>query len=1718
MLLNQISFNVGETVKEVIKRCKKKRTNRRKNKDSNIGQISLFDLSLKATKNNEHIIKPSNQINLFDNSTDNKSNFENHSENTAAVNNSIFKSLQKNIADTSENYVISKNEFGKGKSSDKTKCLDNIVAIESLKNIENSGNIASKEEQKKLVKYTGWGKLAQSIFSGVKKEWEGAANRIKSLLTDKEYKDAEKSSLTAFYTPISVIKFIYSILDRMGFTGGRILEPSCGIGNFFGCLPKKLQSRIRCTGVELDTITAKIAKLLYPKNKILNKGFENTDFEESSFDLIIGNVPFGNYNIFDKKYNKYRFKIHNYFFAKSLDLVRPGGIIAFVTSHFTMDSKDESVRKYINQRADLLGAVRLPNKIFGDTETLSDIIFLQKREIISSKDSSWLHIAKNQDGIIVNQYYIEHPEMIAGKLQLSKNTNQYGKYDVIVKASADTDKTLNSIIKYFPLNIYEEIEDDSSYLFDDSEKISADSYPSVKDNAFVIINEKIYQRHRNSMIPVIVSTSDEKRIKHLLKLKEALQEVIDVQIESSDDSKLFTAQSNLDSVYNYFYRDYGCVNSRENRRVFDEDPSYALISSIENVAADGAITKADIFSKRTISPERKITHCDTIDDALIMSLNTSLSVDFNLMSKLTGKSQAEIKDYLIEKQLIFKNPETELFETSSKYLSGKVVDKLEAAKEVEANNSEEYKYNVSALLKVQPTPIDYTDIKLRLGSSWIPAKYIRQFVIELLNIDRKLNDSVSLSFIKEMALWKLSIKCYINNYLNSNKYGTNRINAVNLIEMTLNLKTPTVKDRKYDAIRGKDIYKVNKKETLLARQKQSDIQNAFLDWIWRDIKRRNDLVSIYNKTFNSTVVRKYDGSKLVLHGISATAPKARDYQLNAIMRELCSPTTLLAHCVGSGKTYEMVAAGIEMKRLGVCHKPMYVVPNSLVESGQFAREFLQLYPTANILVATSKDFTKDKRRRFISRICTGDWDAVIIGHSSFEFIPVSRDTKENFLDEQILEYKEIIQEFGSERSQTVKAVKKAIENLSYKLKILLSSPKDNIITFEKLGVDQLFIDEAHNFKNLGLITKMTRVAGVPTISSQKAEDLYLKIRYLLKKNDYKHGVVFATGTPISNTIAELYVMQKYLMYDRLEEVGFETFDAWASTFGEIISSIEINPTGTGYRSNQRFAKFNNVPELMKLFREVADIITADMIDLPKPKLQDGKITIVKAPMNPELKDYVQSLVDRAEKIHNGSVDPSKDNMLCVVNDGKKAALDPRLVGINVDYPDSKINLCVDNVYSEWVEGMPEKLTQIIFCDLGTPKKQNRNKTTSELLDNTSFNVYEDIKRKLINKGIPAYQIVFIHDADTAQKKSKLFQQFREGKIRILIGSTGKMGEGCNIQDRLAAMHELDCPWRPSDVEQREGRILRVGNMNSTVRIYRYCTKGTFDNYSWQTVETKAKFIAQVMSGRSKARSIEDVDANVMSFAEMKAACSENPLIAEKIKTDMEIQKLQTLRSGFTKQQNEAKSKMEYNQNTIEEYSKFIKNCSQDLIILKNNCSNKFTMKIGNDIYTEHETVDGNINTGMTDAGECILNKINQLDLEDKAEIGEYNGLHFLVRKYKHWDEIRREVVFIGSNKQEYTIDVDDASALGIIRRIENKIDISGFEYDIEKAKARVINLKKELEGYKEQLNKSFSLDYELKGLLKRQTEINLKLNLDFNQISNTDNEVSEDSDISEKCV
>ena len=1411
----------------------------------------------------------------------------------AAAEDAALEEFRKETRRRARNFRITDEHLGEGGA--KTKCRANIEAIRLLKYLEENGFQASPEQQEVLSRYVGWGGIPE-VFDESKSEWSKEYAELKALLTPEEYEAARGSTLNAHYTSPAVIRAIYEAVGSMGFEGGRILEPSMGVGNFFGLLPESMADS-QLYGVEPDSITGRIAKQLYPKADITVAGFETTN-RPGFFDLAVGNVPFGQYQVHDPEYDRLGFSIHNYFAAKMLDQVRPGGIVAFVTSRYTLDAKDESVRRYLSERGELLGAIRLPNNAFranAGTDVVSDIIFLQRREQPLTELPEWVHVGTTPEGFTVNRYFIDHPDMVLGTP--TAESTQYGRQDYTVAPieGADLSEQLHEAVQ----NIHGEYTERDVEEAENTDILPAD--PDVRNYSFTLVDGEVYYREGGIMVRQDVSAAMTERIKGLMELRDCTRRLIQLQTEDASDAEIAAEQQRLNTLYDAYTAKHGLISSRENKRAFSDDSSYYLLCSLEILNEDGKLErKADMFTRRTIQPHRPVEHTETAAEALAVSLNELGRVDIAYMSRLCGrdtssvneKSQprrstnpspgaasytatdsnssipAENKDVnSIAAELsgvIFRVPGTERYVTADEYLSGNVRVKLREA-EAAAKDDASYSINVEALKAAQPRELTASEIDVRLGATWIEPRYIEQFMVNTFQPTYWASRSMSVNYSPYTSEWRIEGKSAVGAAdVNAfSTYGTSRISAYKILENTLNLRDVRIYDKIVDSD-GTERRVLNVKETTLAQQKQQVIKDAFRDWLWKDPKRRETLVAKYNELFNSTRPREYDGSHLTFPGMNPEI-ELREHQRNAIARILYGGNSLLAHEVGAGKTFTMAAAAMEAKRLGLCRKPMFAVPNHLTE--QWASEFLRLYPSANVLVATKKDFEPANRKKFCARIATGDYDAVIIGHSQFERIPVSQERQEQLLSEEILEITESIKQLKLNHGErfSIKAMEKMKKSLEAKLKKLLDSPKDDVVTFEELGVDRLFVDEAHSHKNLYYHTKMQNVAGLSSAEAQKSSDMYMKCRYMDEQTGSR-GIVFATGTPVSNSMTELYTMQRYLQHDTLERLGLGHFDSWAANFGETVTALELAPEGTGYRARTRFSKFFNLPELMNLFREVADIKTADQLNLPTPEVVYHNE--VSQPTEIQ-KKLVQELSERATKVHARMVDPSEDNMLAITNDGRKLGLDQRVVNpLLPDAEGTKVNRCVDNVFRIWQDGAGEKLTQLIFCDLSTPGK--------------GFNIYDDIKTKLISRGVPAEEIAFIHDANTDEKKKALFAKVRSGNVRVLLGSTAKMGAGTNVQDRLVALHDLDAPWRPGDLEQRKGRIARQGNMNETVHVYRYVTEQTFDSYIWQTLENKQRFISQIMTSKSPVRSCEDADETTLSYAEVKALCAGDPRIREKM--------------------------------------------------------------------------------------------------------------------------------------------------------------------------------------------------------------------------------------------
>lgn len=1554
----------------------------------------------------------------------------------------------------------------------KSRFEDNIKAIELLKKIENEDRNATVDEQEILSHYVGWGGIADA-FDERKDNWKEEREKLKLLLNDEEYKAAAHSTLSSFYTPNVAIDGIYKTLKRFGFEKGNILEPSCGIGNFFGRIPEEFE-KSKLYGIELDSISGRIAKKLYPNAKIEITGFENSKVSDELFDIAIGNVPFGNNTIYDRRY-KDRFLIHDYFFQKTLDKVRSGGIIAFITTDGTLDKRDTKVREYIAKRAEFLGAIRLPNNTFksnANAKVTSDIIFLKKRDELKQdiSDERWIYTSEYDDGIVINNYYIDNPDMMLGKMEL--HSTPYGYDNTLNPLDEDVNVLMEKAIDNLPSNIYKK----SMYVADennDYEVLDADD--DIKNNAFTIINKEgkdiIYQRIFSSLVPYSIQEGmTAKRIIGLCKVKNALRKVFDIQLRDGDDIELKIAQEELNKEYDDFCKKYGYINDNVNARAFDNDPDYYLLTSIENkISKDEEddkpkYSKGDVFTKRTIRKSKVITKADNAEDALRYSLNNRGCVDFEYMKTLYPKNNDEIIEEL--DGLIYQDPAkindfNNGWVITSEYLSGNVKQKLNYVKTINENGK--YDKNIEALERVQPTPLEYDEISVKLGSTWIPEDVYHDFCCELLDIPNYNKSVLKIKYAKEVNTWLFQASgLYGYGVKNTTTWGTQRADALSIIKNTLNLQSVTVYDKLED-----DRRVVNPVETANAREKQELIKQEFKEWIWKDEDRRNRLVKLYNENFNCMKEREYDGSHLTFDGMNPNI-ELRSHQKDAVARIIYGGNTLLAHAVGAGKTYECIAGAMELKRLGIVSKPMFVVPNHLL--GQWANEILKLYPTANVLVATQKDFEKTRRRKLMGRIATGEWDAVLIAHSSFGLIPMSKEYEQKHLENQIEEVSSAIERIKEESGDglSVKKLEQIKTSIETKLKVLLDTPKDNVVNFEELGVDELIVDEAHMFKNLPMFSKIRNVAGINNSESKKATDLFMKISYILENNGGK-GTIFATGTPISNSMGELYAMQKYLQIDRLREMGLEHFDEWASTFGEIVNSFEIAPDGSGFRTKARFAQFFNIPELMTLFKEVADIKTSKMLNLPVPKLKGGDYKTVVAPKSEALGEYVEKLAERSEIIRNGC-DPRIDNMLLVTNDGRKAALDLRMIDPSMpDLPDSKINMAVENIYRIWLENKEDRLTQLVFCDLSTPRSDGE------------FNVYDDIKNKLIARGVPEEEIEFIHNAKTNPQKLKLFEDMRNGTKRILIGSTSKMGAGMNVQDKLIALHHLDCPWRPSDIEQREGRILRQGNQNAEVEIYRYVTEGSFDAYSYQLIQTKATFINQIMANSNGGgRTAEDLDRDTLTYAEVKALASGNPLILEKFKVENELKQLYLSKSRYDKSHIELESKYNTELPRQLKYQKqYLNGLNEDIKNVRDLSADNFEITIRDKIYTSRK-----------DASTMFYKSLSTLKIDEETKIGEISGFDIVGLKDSLW---YKPVIYI-KGVGKYKVETSNIDEIGNILKLENML--KSFSNKIDTVKEQIAYTEKQLIDIKEELDKPFTNQERIRELQKEKARIDSELDLD----------------------
>lgn len=1577
-------------------------------------------------------------------------------------------------------FKITNDNLGEGSAREKFN--NNVEAIRVLKKCEEENRFATPKEQEILSKYVGWGGLPQA-FDEKDSSWSNEYSILKNLLDEKEYSQARESTLTAFYTPPVVIRSMYKALENMGLKTGNILEPSCGVGNFIGMLPDSLED-CKLYGVELDSISGRIARQLYQKSTVAVQGYEDTNLPNSFFDVAVGNVPFGDFKVLDKKYDKHKFLIHDYFFAKTLDKVRPGGVIAFITSKGTLDKENPSVRKYIAQRADLLGAIRLPNNTFkanAGTEVTSDIIFLQKRDSITDIEPDWVYLGENDDGIKMNQYFIDNPEMILGNMEMI--STRFGYDSACISDGENLEDKLERAIS----NIHAEVKE---YELDDigEEDNSIEADLTVRNFSYTLIDDKIYFRENSRMYPQELAMTTENRVKGLIEIRDCVRTLLEYQTEDYPDEDIKREQVKLNQLYDRFTKKYGLINSRGNNSAFSNDSSYYLLCSLEILDENGNLArKADMFTKRTIKPKTEITSVDNANDALIVSLSEKARVDITFMQKLCNMDMDKmLKDLDGE---IFNVPEygePNHWVTADEYLSGNVREKLKIAEHF-AETDERFNVNVKYLKEVQPKDLSASEISVRLGSTWIPPEDIKVFIEYLLNPSNYACQNINVHYNEATSEWWIEGKNYDKyNIKATNTYGTGRASAYKIIEDSLNLKDTRIYDY-YEDENGKRVAELNKKETAIAQAKQEQIKLAFEEWIWKDPERRERLTKVYNERFNSIRPREYDGSHISFDGMNPEIT-LRKHQVNAIARILYGGNTLLAHEVGAGKTFEMVAAAMESKRLGLCNKSLFVVPNHIVE--QFGQEFLQLYPSANVLVTTKKDFETANRKKFCSRIATGDYDAIIISHSQFEKIPMSVERQVTIIQKQIEDITLGIQDLKNNNGErfSIKQMEKTKKSLETRLaKLNDTSRKDDVVTFEELGVDRIFVDEAHYYKNLFLYTKMRNVGGIAQTEAQKSSDLFMKCRYLDELTGGK-GVIFATGTPISNSMVELYTMQRYLQYGELEKRHLQQFDAWASTFGETVTAIELSPEGTGYRAKTRFAKFFNLPELMALFKEVADIQTSEMLNLPVPKANYHNVVIEPSEIQKEL---VKDLSERAEKIRNRMVDSSVDNMLKITNDGRKLALDQRLTNDMLeDFEHSKVATCADNIYSIWDKTNDDKSAQLVFCDLSTPHNDGK------------FNVYNDLKTKLIDRGIPEEEIAFIHDANTDARKQDLFNKVRRGQVRVLIGSTQKMGAGTNCQDRLIALHDLDCPWRPSDLIQRSGRIIRQGNKNPEVDIYRYVTEGTFDAYLYQLVENKQRFISQIMTSKTPVRFAEDIDETALSYAEIKALAAGNPDIIEKTELDTQVAKLKLLKQNYLSEKYELEDKViKYYPNEIKRLENRIEDMKEDIEVFNNNNTpdNSF----------EKMNIKGTDFTERKEAGEKIIEICKSMTNPEPLEIGEYKGFKIILS----FDTMDRKFYASMKNNLSYKTELGSDPS-GNITRIDNVLN--GIETRLSSVENNLEDTKKNYESAKKEIEKPFPQEEELKTKSKRLDELNIKLNL-----NNKDKEIIDDgndiSDDSQEC-
>ena len=1592
------------------------------------------------------------------------------------------------LATDRHNFRITDDAIGIGGAKEKFR--NNMAAINLLHELEIENRLATPEEQEVLSRYVGWGGLSMA-FDEHNAAWAEEFKELYASLSPEEYRAAMESTLTAFYTPPVVIKAMYDVLDRLGFSQGNILEPSCGTGNFFGLLPESMQNS-KLHGVEIDSLTGRIAKQLYQKANIAIEGFEKTNLPDDHFDVVLGNVPFGEIRVNDSRYNAQKFLIHDYFFAKALDKVRAGGVVMFITSKGTMDKASPEVRKYIAQRAELLGAIRLPDNTFkanAGTEVTSDILILQKRDRVMDIEPDWVHLDTDENGVTMNRYFVEHPEMVLGEIKM-ENT-RFGTFEPVCKARKDI--PLSELLSNAVQRINGEIPELDNRVdeISDEQELSVPADPNVRNFSFTLVDGRVYFRENDRMQPASVSMTAENRIKGLIQIRDCVRKLIEYQTDDYPEEMIRTEQENLNRLYDVYTAKYGLINSRGNYLAFASDESYFLLCSLEVLDDEGNFKrKADMFTKRTIKPHREVTSVETASEALALSIGEKARVDLPYMEQLTGKTQAELVQDL--QGVIFKVPNCEhvSYVAADEYLSGNVRNKLTVA-DLAAKNDPELAVNVEALEKVIPKDLSAAEISVRLGATWIPQEDIQRFVMELLTPSSYAAGRLKVRYTPINGDWFIENKSSdMGNVKADSTYGTKRASAYRIIEDTLNLRDTRIFDYVYDEHGNKKAV-FNAKETTAAQAKQEVIKQAFQDWIWKDPERRNRLVRYYNDTFNSVRPREYDGSHITFGGISPEIT-LRPHQVNAIAHILYGGNTLLAHKVGAGKTFEMVAAAQESKWLGLCQKSMFVVPNHLV--GQWASEYLRLYPSANILVTTKRDFETGNRKKFCGRIATGDYDAVIIGHSQFEKIPMSIGRQREQLEKQLDDIEHGIDDVQASKGEqfTVKQLMKTRKAIKTKLEKLNDTKrKDTVIDFEQLGVDRLFIDESHFYKNLYLYTKMRNIGGIAQTEAQKSSDLFMKCRYLDEITGNR-GTVFATGTPVSNSMVELYSVQRYLQYDTLAQNGLQHFDSWASTFGETVTALELAPEGTNYRAKTRFAKFYNLPELMQMFREVADIQTADMLKLPVPKVNYHNIKTKPSEMQTEM---VASLAKRAEKVRARLVEPNIDNMLKITNDGRKLALDQRMIDPMLpDDPDSKVNACVDNVYRIWEEHADTKATQLVFCDLSTPKNDG------------TFNVYDDMREKLIARGIPAEQICFIHEATTDAQKKELFGKVRSGEVRVLFGSTPKMGAGTNVQDRLIAIHNLDCPWRPSDLEQRQGRIERQGNMFPEVEVYRYVTEQTFDAYLYQLVESKQKFISQIMTSKSPVRSAEDVDEVALSFAEVKMLATGDARFKEKMDLDIQVSKLRVLKQSYLSEHYDLEDRvLKYYPQTIKEYEERIAGYENDAAFAEQHKPQ------GEDKFCPM-TLKGMTYTEKADAGEMLLAICKDYPMSAPTEIGSYRGFRMEI----YYDTVNAHYCMNLCGKAKHKVDLG-ADALGNLTRIEN--ELSKLPARLEAAKTKKAETIVQLETAKEEIKKPFAFEDELKEKTERLNALNIELNLNEKDTSVMDTEPEQTEEQPErKCA